>query len=133
MICKEKRFENINTREERRYICFLQLFVYYFFFFFSRESNGLFPTLFHTLLNSVTVFSFVLYKQTRSLCISRRIRIRISQQRLNTGENCCHIVNRTPFVLQNVQTNRTVRVHFKKMGGKSEKSKEKWKGDQPLG
>jgi len=49
--------------------------------------------------------------QTGGLRVGRRIRIRVGQQRLYRGEHRGNVVNGTPLVLENVQTNRTIGVN----------------------
>lgn len=66
------------------------------------------PTLLDDLAHAAVVLAPVLLEQTRGLRVSRRVRVRIAQQRLDGREDRRDVVDRGPLVLQNVQADLTV-------------------------
>lgn len=58
------------------------------------------------------VFAPIFLVETRCLHVCRRVWVRVSQQRLDGGEDRCNVVDGTPLVLKNVEANAAIRVDY---------------------
>ncbi len=72
---------------------------------------GLFPTVFDDLADLALVFSLVVHEKTGGLSVCGRVGVGVTQQRLDGRQDGRDIVDGCPHVLEDVETDASVRIH----------------------
>lgn len=65
------------------------------------------------MLDSSFVFTLIVVVNACGLTVSRRIRVRICQQRTDRCQYCPNIKDRAPLILEDIQTNSTVIINIR--------------------
>ena len=70
-----------------------------------------FLTIFDARAHAAAILLIILAVHDGGRVVGRRVDVWVGEQRLDRGENGADVVDGRPHVLQNVQTNRTIRVN----------------------